>query len=152
MNINKTDKKEIQEAKKNNEKFPDFNGRSNLVLTSKKKSKEEEIKVKEKAESESEFFFKNEELKKPLEEKESELNSANQKFMPLSLDQGTYKQINENLTKNINEIKDTSNNIIERNNKEIDDYKSSLNRIEQKLDEYIKESEESRKETDAKLI
>ena len=151
MNINKTDKKEIQEAKQNNEKFPDFKGSSNLVLTSKKKSKEEEIKVKEKAESESEYFFKIEELKKPIEEKESELNSANQQFMSLSLDQGTYKQINENLTKNKNEIKDTSNNIIERKNKEIDDYKSILNRIERKLDETIKENKESRKKTDAKL-
>jgi chromosome segregation ATPase len=151
MNINKTDKKETQEAKQNNEKFPDFKGSSNLVLTSKKKSKEEEIKVKEKAESESEYFFKIEELKKPIEEKESELNSANQQFMSLSLDQGTYKQINENLTKNKNEIKDNSNNIIERKTKEIDDYKSILNSIERKLDETIKESKESRKKTDAKL-
>ena len=120
-------------------------------LTSKKKSKDEEIKVQEKAESESEYFFKIEELKKLLEEKENELNSANQQFMSLSLDLGTYKEINEHLTKNINEIKNTSNNIIERKNKEIDDYKSILNRIEQKLEETLKESKESKKKTDEKL-
>ena len=78
-------------------------------LSSKTKTNEE-IKINEKEESEQEYFSKIETLKKILKEKEKEL----------ILDLGTYKEMNQN-----------ANRIIEEKNKSIDDYKGTISRIEQ---------------------
>ena len=70
-------------------------------LVSKKKYNEEEIKNKEKAESNSEYYFKIEQLKKLIEEKNSELNLVNEKLLSMTLNLGTYQDINESLKKKL---------------------------------------------------